>query len=385
MADPRPVSISDVSGPGILRLARSSRDAARAKLRGLDPERQVLLCLELRPELRSELLLLIDQPERVVPLLPEAELCATARVGGMSDAAFLLELCTPAQARACLDLDCWAPLRLEVDRALEWLDALVEAGPPTVARLFGEVDPEVWVLALRSITEVAVLGKEDDKPEGWLSVDGMVYWGPREGTDPARVEQLARALFDRSPADYWKLVYGLLFESSAECEEWGLRWRAGRLADLGFPEREQAMQLYRPLRPEDAPVWHYPGAESAVVEQRSLPRQLQSTLLGEALGRLPAQRAGDVLGYVLAVANAVAVADRRRLSESDTVPAALEKAVGGIDRGLRELSKLRGEPPEDVLDRTPPADLFRIAVALDPALKPPPPDPDEEPDGDGSG
>jgi hypothetical protein len=357
----------------ILRLARTQREAAREQLRALDPAAQAALCLDVRPEVRPELLMLLDHPERVVPLLPEAELCITARASGMSDAAFLLELGTNDQVQACFDLDCWAPVGVvEVDRVDEWIDALIEAGPETVARAFEHVDLEIWLLALRAQTEVAVLGKEDERPEGWWTIDGTVYWGPRGDVDPARVQEIARALFDQFPTSYWRAVYGMLFESPIECEEFARRWRNGRLADQGFPDRDQAMELYRPLRPEDAPIWDYLGETDALVEINSLPATLQGTLLGEALARLPAARAGDVLGYVLAVANGVAVADGRRLSDADCIPGAIEKAVRGIDRGLRELAKVRNQPSEQVLDSTPPADLFRVAVAIDPELTPEP-------------
>jgi hypothetical protein len=295
----------------------------------------------------------------------------------MSDAAFLLETGTATQAQAGLDLDCWRAEALQVPRLWEWLDALVEAGPETIGRLFGETDLEVWIVALRGVTDVAVLGKEDDRPEGWFTVDGVVYWGIAEDFEGGRLQPLVSALFDRSQSDYWSLVYGLLFESVPECEEWALRWRTGRLADLGFPERDQAMRIYRPLEPEDVTIWNVAGDASALVEPQQLPRQLQGTLLGEALGRLSSARAAEVLGYVLGVTNAVAVADRLSLSDSDAIPGALEKAVRGIDRGLRELAQRRGSSAEDVVDATAPMDLFRIGAALDPTLQPPPPEPEE--------
>ncbi len=364
-----PISPSDLSGTSLLRLARRSREVAREKLRALEVAAQARACLELRPEVRSEFLMLLDNPEEVVPLFPEAEVCLTIRASGMSEGAWLLEIATPDQRQACFDLDCWSDETLEIERVLDWVDALIEAGPDILADSFGDIDPELWVLVLRSLAEVAVLSKEELPPPGWVTVDGVVYWGPRDGVELTRIQQIAQSLFGRTPARYWQMVYGLLFESPAECEEYAFRWRAGRLADLGFPEREHAMSAYRPLRPEDAAVWEYAPDSSAVVESPSLPRQLQGTLLGEALSKLPPGRGADVFGYVLAVANAIAVADRLRLSDTDSIPAALEKTVRGIDLGLRELAKLRRQPAEDVLDRTPPMDLFRIGVTLDRALR----------------
>ena len=161
----------------------------------------------------------------------------------------------------------------------------------------------------------------------------------------------------------------MLFESPSECEEYALRWRTNRLQDLGFPDVEQAMRVYRPLPVERVTDWVPPVSEHALVDMAKLPRQLRGTLLGEALAKLPAARAADLLGYVLGVANSLAVADGLVLSERESVPQALEKAVRGIDTGLRELSRARGQAPEEVLDRTAPLDLFRVGATVDPTLK----------------
>ena len=71
---------------------------------------------------------------------------------------------------------------------------------------------------------------------------------------------------------------------------------------------------------------------------------------------------------MLGVANSIAVADGLPLSERESVPRALEKAVRGIDTGLRELARARDQlPPAEILDRTAPLDLFRVGATLDPS------------------
>ena len=365
-------------GVALLRLGRSDRAAARERLRALPPEEIASLCQELRPEARPELLMLCDNPEAVVPLLPEAELVHTVRAGGMSEAAWLLEIATPEQRIACFDLDCWNGSEVLLPRVQEWLDALVEAGRPTLVKALGEIDLELLILALRAETAVAVIAKEDVPPDGWFTPDGVVYFGVAADQNPERVHEIAQSLAGEAPALYWRLVYGMLFESPSECEEEALHWRTVRLSDLGFPEREQAMRVYRPLQPEKVSDWVPPADESALVAAITLPRQLRGSLLGEALSKLPERQAADVLGYVLGVANSLAVADGLSLSEPESVPKALEKAVRGIDAGLRELSRSRGQAPEQVLERTAPLDLFRVAATTDASLRARPPQPAAE-------
>ncbi len=371
MAEPPRRADPALSGTELLLLARRDRPAALSLLRRLALEEQARACSELRPEVRSEFLMLCDSPEEVVPLLPEADFVHTIRSGGMSEAGWLVELGTDPQLVACFDLDCWEGYELQVTRVQEWIDALIEAGRPTLIRALGATDLELWLIALGAETSVAIVGKEDDPPDGAFTPDGMVYFEVPEGVSPHRVHETVHAAFDADQAWYWRIVYGLLFESPSEVEEYALRWRVARLQDLGFPDREQAMHVYRSLSPESLE-----GAEGVeysrdLVRSIDLPKQLGGSLLGEALSALPSGVAGDLLGYVLAVANSIAVADRLQLSDPDSVPRALEKAVEGIDTGLRELARVQGRAPEEVLEGTLPLDLFRAGATLKPELRGP--------------
>jgi hypothetical protein len=377
LSDPRtPRAPAGTSGAALMQLARRDRSAARAALRALSVEEQARLCGELRPELRGEFLLLTDHPEHVVPLLEPATLVVAVRGAGMSEAAWLLELATREQRIACIDLDCWQSYDLELPRVNEWIDALIEAGRPTLLRALDEFDPEIWLLAMKDQTEVAVVGREDEPPDGYFTEDGVVYFKPNSDEAFARVREVMQSSFSERQPRYWQLVYGMLFELPSECEEYALRWRTGRLTDLGFPELEAAMRVYRPLALGDTEVLDAPvefgehGARgAALVLTRELPGQYADTLLARTLAELEPDRARDVVGYVLGVANTLAVADRMRLSEPDTAARALEKAVRGIERGLREVAAARSRSAREILERAHVFDLFRAAATLDPELR----------------
>jgi hypothetical protein len=365
-------SASDVSATAVLRLARSDRAAARAQLRDLAPQTLAHLCQELRPELRSEFLMLADHPEEIVPEIDPVALVITVRSTGMSEAAWLLELATADQRRSCIDLDCWNAQALERDRFVEWIDALAEAGRSTLVQAVQEIDPELWLLTLRDIGQFAIVARDDEPPDGFATEDGVVYFRGNSDEDFGRLREIFQGTFSEAQPYYWKMVYGLLVELPSDMEEHALRWRSARLNDLGFPDREQALGVYVRLAPDEVEPIDLTlpgsGADSALASTIELPRQLRGTVLAEALSELPAARAADLLGYVLGVANAIAVADDLRLSEPDSVPRALRKAIAGIDRGLRELAAARALEPATVLETTRPADLFRIAATLDPEL-----------------
>lgn len=360
-------------GSELLALGRRDRSAAREALAQLSLEDQAQLVGNLRPAVRSEFLMLVDRPEDVVPLIPEQEFVATILSGGMSEAAWYLEIASPEQRIATIDLDCWTTYELNLPSVEEWVDALIEAGRPTLTKALHELDPEIWVLAMREMSNVMVVSKEEEAPPGWFTEDGVCYFEARDDASFARVKEIAQTAFSEAQPRYWQLVYGMLFELESECQEYALHWRTGRLKDLGFPDRDQAMLAYKPLKADRLTTWDVDEEEQgALIPFESLPDLLQGTLVGRALTQLPSGRAADLLGYVLAVANALAVADGMSLSDADSIPTAMRKALRGIDRGLHEVSTAQNLPPERVLDRTRPLDLFRIGATLDSEIKPVP-------------
>ncbi len=358
----------------LLALVRAQPEALAKQLQGLDPQQVADRVQALPARVREEILLLIEHPEQVVPLISEVELVSTLRSTGLADAGWLLEHASPEQLVACIDLDCWKGSKLSLYRMDEWLEALVEAGPETVARALDEFDPELWVLLMQEMADFAVTAAEapPNDSDDARTEDGMVWYTPHLDSQESRLSEILRIAFTEAPERYWQMVYGAIYETGAEAEEYALLWHRGRLADLGFPDLDRAIQLYAPLHVEHAPVIDAgPAAEgSDLATAPLLPQLLRGALVGRALAELPPERAAEMLGYVLGVGNAVAVADRQPLADTGTIQASLHKAVRGIDRGLEALAKARRQTPGEVLDRTAPFDLFRVGATLDPELRP---------------
>lgn len=363
-----PDALEAPAGDEVLQLARADSDASRHALRRFSPGQLAAAVGALRPAERMEFLELVERVEEIVPQLAESDFTSTIRAVGIADAGWLVEFASAEQRVAAVDLDCWRDLRLSPSRLFDWIDALIEAGEETLLAAMGELDPEVWVLAMKEMADFVFPGGETD---GLLTEDGFVFYDPRSAEDEERLQAILRVARERAPSHYWGFVYGAMSESRAECEQFAARWQRGRLADLGFPDRDRAMRAYRPLRAEDVaiPVVDT-GAPHSAVSHAEPPELLAGTLVGRGLRALSAERASEVLGVVLAVANGLAVADELALSDDESVQASLRKALRGIERGLAELSALREQPLSVVLDRVEALDLFRVGVGLDAELRP---------------
>jgi hypothetical protein len=362
----------------LLQLAREDRRAAEKALGDLSPERQAALLLDTSLPIRRQLIELLPDPESVIPLLPEAEFCYTCRTIGLEDASWLLALATNEQLVACFDLDVWRGLRLDLARLDGWFAALAEADDETLARAAQSIDAELLVLYLREHVEVSMKPSPQDDPD-WSppdqsqTLEGQFYFVARNPADDiAPLLRLLHALFQ---ADYWlyfRAIQGVVEELVPEMEEWALRWRTGRMEDLGFPSWDSAMRIYGFLRPEklaevpkEPPVLDLEGYGLPAWTSTLPAARAEERALFRAIRELAPHERGGVFNALIALANHVAVADRMALGDPESLPRAVDKATRYASDGLELLARENDLTLEEGLRRVPLERLFRVGINLD--------------------
>lgn len=353
----------------LLALARRDPDAARAALDALPPRAQAALVCTAPHADRGDLIDLLERPERVIPLLPAAEVCFTARAIGLADAGTLLVHATLAQVRTAVDLDAWrgdAPDRASLG---DWLLALADAGEENLLRALEGLDRELVVLWLRDAADISVRETDDfHAPHGAMTMDGVFYLVPRRDGDYLELVMTAlRVVYEADPVFYRALLYGAMSESDADCEEFALRWRTGRLADLGFPAREEALRAFGYVRREDRakldPAAAAPAARATSRALAVFPFTGEHAIF-QAARTLPAP-ARDAFGRrFLALANQVAVASGLPLGDPASIPRAMERAAETASRGLAHVASARGLAPDEVLRRVSLERLHRVGASL---------------------
>jgi hypothetical protein len=362
----------------ILDLARTDREAARKALAEQPAEALVELVCETPVARRGALLELLPEPECVIPLLPEAELCFTVKAVGLESASWLLEHATADQLIASIDLDAWQD-NLPDRRSLDgWIGALLESGEEPLLRGLRALDPELLSLYLKTRVEVFLRSGEDDwqAPIGADTLDGQFFFRALgEGDDVAPVVALLRTLFENDYWSYFRLLQSVIWELEPELEEWALRWRSGRLEDLGFPAWEEAMGIYGYL-PPDQLAWLPRDATPLASSSRwQLPVWMprlptaasEGALLFRAIAALGEEERRTAFHALVALANKIAVADRLPLSDAESTPRAIAKAARFASAGLEYLASQQGLDPVEILRRAPLDRLFRVGANLDPA------------------
>jgi hypothetical protein len=358
-------------------LVHDDREAATKALSALPLEAQVGFVCDAPVNRRGALLAVLPEPERVIPALPEAELCFTVKAVGLPDAGWILEHATPEQIVASVDLDAWSGYELDVSTLSDWIDAIATTERASLMRAFLALDTELAVLFLRSKLDLVQKPTGDDgwsPPTGGQTLEGQFYFQAQaEGDDIATIVTVLRALFEDDYWTYFRLMQGVLWELDSDAEEWAQRWRSGRLEDLGFPAWDEAMRIYRFIAPKDRA--RLEEDESPLeVSPWSLPIWLpQLPDVGQAGHRVFAafadltedERRACFYSFT-ALANRVAVADRMPLSDSESTPRAIEKTARFVSDGLAHVALQTGLADADVLRRATLERLFAVGANLDP-------------------
>lgn len=361
----------------LVRLAQTEAKTARAAMAELSLEDQVAVVCETPLAMRVRVLNLAENPEELVPLLPEAELCFTCKAIGLDDSSWLIAQATPQQLVACVDLDAWTGLKTDMGKLDHWMASIVEAGEETIFKAASSLDPEMLALYLRAHADVELKpsGDEDwQPPEGGLTLEGQFYVIARKKNDDvAALMRMLRVLFEKDYWLYFRLMHSVREESLTEVQEWALRWRSGRLEDLGFPAWDRAMRIYGVLRPTqwaDVPE----EADTVTVGDWDLPvwitelpaaRESGHSLF-HAVAELEEEERARFFFAFIALANQIAVADQKDLGDAETLPSTLEKAAQVSSLGLDYVASENNLARAEVLRRLSPERLFRVGVNLSP-------------------
>lgn len=303
-----------------------------------------------------------DDAPVLVPALPPTTFVRIARHLREEDRLeLLLPHATPYQLTSLLDLDGWVRDRVDIRRARVWLHAIAEHGIAgrergTLADLIYEMDPELWTVALAAGTVVVDLPEDDDQARDqamaqlgslrtWETPDGFFVVGVPDDGLGRRTLHTISLVYEDDLAEGRKLCLAIQSLLPSEAEEDLLRFRNGRLADLGFVEWEQAMQLLRPLdhrvaAEHEAVTTAHLGAEEGLsphVKWRG------SDLLRRVMMRLEPGMHGLRSREFLLLANEMMAAQRFDPGDEAKQQRAIDQTQATLSLGLELLT--RATPP----------------------------------------
>jgi hypothetical protein len=335
--------------------------------------REIDAVLSVRGEDREKRLLDSPNLPALVALMPAEEFYLTLKEVDPANAAQILSHARTEQVEFALDLELWKKDRLRRERVLPWLARMVECGDRALTRWLQNLDLADWTLMLGQVARVRVADDDidplqEDTGRTPVTVEGRYYLTAAQEAEPV-VRDLLLTLHRVDPSLYAYFVEALLRDVDSELEEYVFQERQRRLAQRGFPEWEEALEVYARLEPEalaslplrSAPPPGEPGEEPAVPPR--YPIALPGTspdFLVHALGRVHPGPELDALWSQLAhLTHKVLVADGLDPDRTESFQAALRKVAAYTSIGLELLCGPDEERAADLLERRWLEHLFR--------------------------
>lgn len=297
-----------------------------------------------------------DDLPTFVPTLPPTTFVQVVRaLREESRLDLVLPHATPEQLTALLDLDGWQRDRVALDRARAWLLAIAEtyvgADLPrgALTRTIEGMDPEMWTMALLPGTSVYLLDPDDteQRDEALAAVDALFSYETPDGNfivavpdNPlghAVIQVLERVYMDDLQTGR-ELALSLRGALPGPLEEELLRWRQGRLADLGFVEWEEAMKLFRPLDLKSAREATAPTRAAAGAPTLAPTLSLRADLLRRALAAVGGGEQGVRAREFALLVNELMSAQRFEPGDRKLQERAFHQAEATVNLGLELLA-----------------------------------------------
>jgi hypothetical protein len=318
---------------------------------------------------RIDALLSATDAEAAVASLAPTEVFELVHEVGFADASDLIALATPDQIRGCLDLDAWDKDHALVEPMKPWLASIMDAGFEKLGAVWAGLDPELRALYLQRNTRIYDLGlgeapddrerdpedpdAEDEKP-AYMTVDRMFALELLGDEDTVRLT--IRLLDDlyRADADLARhTIMAARSELASYLEETSYRWRSGRLADLGYADFYDALELFRPLDAAKVAIGEGTQDRSHAVDantdvdgdHRALPVAIAEEVvhqgfLARALGRVSDPSESERLeGAILLLVNKVLAAGRAKPGQPEVVRRASQYAIATVSLGLEAIAR----------------------------------------------
>lgn len=327
---------------------------------------------------RGERLLAAPELAEEVETLEPLEAYYIVKEIGLERALPILVLLNPEQLTACIDLDCWDRYDFAADRLDEWLTAYALDSSETLARAFLSLDYVVQLLyATRTVTvydpdldEVPPAADEDD-PNRAMTPDGFFLLEAKNEI-PLKTHPFAvlDALYQYDSAAAHRLLSDIRVDLPTQIEEEALRFRTGRMQDLGFAAPAEAVVLFsRPNPREPTPRFQKPLASEATRLPSIYAAPLgETTLLEQALSLVTdPDELARLEQEIVWVINSAIIAYGEKTQDIQQITDIAERVRDTISLGLEALlvQDQPDSPPDDPAAVARAADLLAVWTMTD--------------------
>jgi len=296
----------------------------------------------LPPTDKIELILGDPDATRLIRAMLPQELYWLFKEIDVADAMELLGVAHPRQCVFILDMELWRGWAFEEDKAVEYLGYILKGPDQHFIELLPHLDFNLLSLFLgRELVVTGGIGDlntDEERQTDWDHTFDDVFLIKFKNPKHAQVIGSFLELVCR----YDNRLYVALMESvsgeiDTESEEECYHLKSGRLADLGFPPHDEALEIYSRINPDT----FIPGHDKVLVqsgEAISLPRTVMTgnTFLEQVIPLVDSDLFRMELQYLI---NTALVADQAHLADTEYMRAVVERVYGYLNIALEYLCK----------------------------------------------
>jgi hypothetical protein len=345
----------------------------------LPTEQQFDMILNSRGRERIRTLFLSEHPGELIQRLPELEVYLTVKEVGEKDCLDLISLTTPEQFQYLLDLEFWKKDALSPEKILHWMELLLESGEERVIQFIRTSDPEFIGLLLKKFLKVITADGEPTEASDRIpafTLDQYYFIHFRQKEARSVFIPFLQILYRIDEEGYRRLMEAVIVELESEMEEVGYRLRNARMADYGFPDSEEALEIYRFVDPDCLSLEKrairggMPGETDRICPPFYLTFHGEGSFLSALLSKIDDPQEQNRIRMELAVlSNKAMVAEPIDLSEIDEMKRVTQKVFHYLNLGLQYVSGEDDVRALEVLHDFPLQKIFQCGVGATLLLK----------------
>jgi len=200
---------------------------------------------------RLNAILNLPEPDKVVRRLREDEFAYLVNGIGLEDAGCLMPYASGRQRRVLVDMDVWTGLEFVPARFDNILEVAKESGLEFTLRMLKDLDPELLVLSLFKRAQFHTLEEAEDLEfeEGtwFMTPDNVFVVECKTPDDVPSVRGELDLIYAISVAFAHRLIQSGRWDTVSSLEHQSYKYRTDRLSETGFPDEDNAYELYEPF------------------------------------------------------------------------------------------------------------------------------------------
>lgn len=196
----------------------------------------------------------IEREIETLQMLPAETLFLSLKEADSETALWVMENARASQVQGVLDLDCWQGDAFLPERFFRYFEFITYTTPERLLEYMKDLDPEIIVLSLMDAIEVLDFDPQNppEVSESQLLISpGSQYALIFKKEDPELKERVFQWLNKLSAMDFDLMrrhLESLKWEQKNDLEEFAYQIKKGRVEELGFVEREEALKFFSQIR-----------------------------------------------------------------------------------------------------------------------------------------